>query len=89
MVIVCSSDSSWAQDPYGGFIARSDPRTPAEEQKCFHLPPGFGGGAQLRRSDKEVPQRTLPRRRALGGRFRQCPYPIFHESVRAVLAAMS
>ena len=29
------------QDPYGGYIAQSDPRTPAEEQKCFHLPPGF------------------------------------------------
>jgi putative heme-binding domain-containing protein len=30
-----------AQDSYGGYIAQSDPRTPAEEQKCFHLPPGF------------------------------------------------
>src|SRR5207244_9527267 len=29
------------QDPYGNFIARNDPRTPAEEQKAFHLPPGF------------------------------------------------
>jgi putative heme-binding domain-containing protein len=29
------------QDPYGQFIARTDPRTPAQEQKCFHLPPGF------------------------------------------------
>jgi putative heme-binding domain-containing protein len=29
------------QDPYGNFIARNDPRTPAEEQKSFHLPPGF------------------------------------------------
>jgi putative membrane-bound dehydrogenase-like protein len=30
-----------AQDPYSEFIASSKPRTPAEEQKCFHLPPGF------------------------------------------------
>src|SRR6266404_2869048 len=30
-----------AQDLYGSFIAKSNPRTPAEEQKCFHLPPGF------------------------------------------------
>ncbi|HLN28528.1 MAG TPA: PVC-type heme-binding CxxCH protein [Gemmataceae bacterium] len=29
------------QDPYGDFIARSKPLTPAEEQKRFHLPPGF------------------------------------------------
>jgi putative heme-binding domain-containing protein len=29
------------QDPFGEFIAKSQPRTPAEEQKCFHLPPGF------------------------------------------------
>jgi putative heme-binding domain-containing protein len=29
------------QDPYGEFIARTDPRTPEEEKKCFHLPPGF------------------------------------------------
>jgi putative heme-binding domain-containing protein len=32
---------SLAQGPFGDFIAKSDPRTPAEEQKCFHLPPGF------------------------------------------------
>src|SRR5260370_27334672 len=32
---------SLAQGPFGDFIAKSDPRTPAEEKKCFHLPPGF------------------------------------------------
>src|SRR6266849_6425692 len=30
-----------AQGPFGNFIATTNPRTPAEEQKCFHLPPGF------------------------------------------------
>jgi len=35
------SVSRGGQDSYGQFVARTDPRTPAEEQKCFHLPPGF------------------------------------------------
>lgn len=39
--VCCCSDSRGSQDPYGEFIAPSDPRTPAEEQKCFHLPSGF------------------------------------------------
>src|SRR5262245_7929195 len=30
-----------ADDPYASHIARTPPRTPAEEQKLFHLPPGF------------------------------------------------
>src|SRR5438105_10572289 len=34
-------NKSLAQAPFGDFIAKGDPRTPAEEQKCFHLPPGF------------------------------------------------
>jgi putative heme-binding domain-containing protein len=29
------------QDPYGEFVAKSAPKSPAEEKKCFHLPPGF------------------------------------------------
>jgi putative heme-binding domain-containing protein len=33
--------STGAQDPYSQFIANTPPRTPAEEQKCFHLPPGY------------------------------------------------
>src|SRR5262245_47176552 len=28
-------------DPYGSNIARTPPRTPEEERKAFHLPPGF------------------------------------------------
>src|SRR5436309_3543259 len=34
------------QDPYGDFVARTKPRSPADEQKCLHLPPGgtFGFG---------------------------------------------
>jgi putative heme-binding domain-containing protein len=28
-------------DPYGEFIAKTDPKTPEEEHKTFHLPPGF------------------------------------------------
>src|SRR5438067_13272338 len=40
--LVGAGNDSWAsQEPYGDFIAKSPPRTPAEEQKCFHLPPGF------------------------------------------------
>jgi putative heme-binding domain-containing protein len=30
-----------AQDPYGQFIAGTQPRTPEEERKSFHLPQGF------------------------------------------------
>src|SRR5205807_9806875 len=41
MATLCWSWSAAAQDPYGNFIATTNPRTPAEEQKCFHLPPGF------------------------------------------------
>jgi putative heme-binding domain-containing protein len=33
--------SASAQDPYGEFVAKSEPKTPDEERKCFHLPPGF------------------------------------------------
>src|SRR5690349_17910049 len=40
-ITFCCGDSSSGQDHYGDFIAKSEPRTPAEEQKCFHLPPGF------------------------------------------------
>src|SRR5205809_418354 len=28
-------------DPYGSNVAKTPPRTPAEEQKRFRLPPGF------------------------------------------------
>src|SRR5262249_52491482 len=41
MVAYSCGESRGGQDAYGDFIARSSPRTPAEEQKCFHLPPGF------------------------------------------------
>jgi putative heme-binding domain-containing protein len=41
MMIPCSRTSFSYQDPYGDFVAKSEPKTPAEEQKCFHLPPGF------------------------------------------------
>jgi putative heme-binding domain-containing protein len=34
-------NSQAQQDPYGDFIARTPPRTPEEEKKSFHLPPGF------------------------------------------------
>ncbi len=34
------SYSSGGQDPYGDFMAQRNPRTPAEEQKCF-----FGSGS--------------------------------------------
>jgi putative heme-binding domain-containing protein len=52
--IACLWDrpSQSAQDPYGGFVAKTNPRTPAEEQKCFHLPPGFE--IQLVVSEPEV-----------------------------------
>jgi putative heme-binding domain-containing protein len=30
-----------AADPYETHIAKTPPRTPDEERKCFHLPPGF------------------------------------------------
>jgi putative heme-binding domain-containing protein len=30
-----------AQDPYAGHIARTPPRTPDDERKLLHLPPGF------------------------------------------------
>src|SRR6516225_6868027 len=29
------------KDPYAEFIAQTNPRTPEEERKGFHLPPGF------------------------------------------------
>jgi putative heme-binding domain-containing protein len=31
----------FCQDPYSSFVASTNPRTPAQEQICFHLPPGF------------------------------------------------
>src|SRR5262245_37328100 len=44
VVIACLFESGLAPgqpDPYGDFIAKTDPRSPADEQKSFHLPPGF------------------------------------------------
>jgi putative heme-binding domain-containing protein len=35
------SPSQNPNDPYAGHIAPTDPRTPADEQKLLHLPPGF------------------------------------------------
>jgi len=29
------------EDPFADFIRKTEPRIPAEEQKSFHLPPGF------------------------------------------------
>jgi putative heme-binding domain-containing protein len=39
-------------DPYGDNIARTAPRTPADERKAFHLPPGFD--VQLVASEPEI-----------------------------------
>ncbi len=44
MIIFLSSAFGVAaqqDDPYGSNIARTPPRTPEEEKKAFHLPPGF------------------------------------------------
>src|SRR5438132_1613358 len=38
---LCLTPTPAQQDPYGDFVAKSNPRTPEEEKKCFHLPPGF------------------------------------------------
>src|SRR5205823_6655415 len=35
------SPAGHQKDALSNFIAQTGPRTPAEEQKCFHLPPGF------------------------------------------------
>src|SRR6516164_9629213 len=43
-LIVClvAAGSLMAQkDPYAEFIAQTKPRTPEEERKGFHVPPGF------------------------------------------------
>jgi putative heme-binding domain-containing protein len=36
-----NNPSQAGQDPYGDFVAKTNPKTPADERKCFHLPPGF------------------------------------------------
>jgi putative heme-binding domain-containing protein len=42
VLTVCfSSPSRGDQDPYGEFVAKTEPRSPADELKTFHLPPGF------------------------------------------------
>jgi putative heme-binding domain-containing protein len=41
MITLFCGNSQGAPDSYGGYVASTDPKTPAEEQKCFHLPPGF------------------------------------------------
>jgi putative heme-binding domain-containing protein len=40
-VLAALPHSTAAQDPYGEFVAKPEPKTPEEERKCFHLPPGF------------------------------------------------
>ncbi len=37
----CASSLSAQPDPYAEFIAQTKPRTPEEERKGFHVPPGF------------------------------------------------
>lgn len=39
--LVALSTAPAQQDPYRDFVAKTDPRTPEEEKKAFHLPPGF------------------------------------------------
>ncbi|MBY0526898.1 MAG: HEAT repeat domain-containing protein [Gemmataceae bacterium] len=41
LLLTRNEPSRGADDPYGSNVARTEPKTPAEEQKCFHLPPGF------------------------------------------------
>jgi putative heme-binding domain-containing protein len=41
-----------AQNPYAGHIATTPPRTPDEERKLFHLPPGFE--AQLVAAEPDI-----------------------------------
>jgi putative heme-binding domain-containing protein len=36
-----TASASAQNDPFAEFIRKTEPRTPAEEQKGFHLPPGF------------------------------------------------
>src|SRR3954467_8380537 len=31
----------FAADPFGEFVRSTDPKSPADEAKTFHLPPGF------------------------------------------------
>ena len=36
-----STATARAADPFAEYIRSADPKSPAEEQKGFHLPPGF------------------------------------------------
>src|SRR5437773_3437424 len=39
--IVAIASVASAADPFAEFVRSTDPKTPAQEQKAFHLPPGF------------------------------------------------
>src|SRR6184192_3953960 len=39
--VVAIASVASAADPFAEFVRSTDPKTPAQEQKAFHLPPGF------------------------------------------------
>src|SRR5713101_9373735 len=39
--LACTASLLAQKDPYAEFIAQTNPRTPEEERKGFHVPPGF------------------------------------------------
>jgi putative heme-binding domain-containing protein len=56
VLLIGSPESQPAQTPpadlYAGHVAPTEPRTPADEQKAFHLPPGFE--AQLVAAEPDI-----------------------------------
>jgi hypothetical protein len=56
ILLACLVRPALGQDPYQGFIAQTPPRTPQEQQKLFHLPPGFE--IQLFAAEPNVPRAT-------------------------------
>src|SRR5437764_1456507 len=51
-VLMFSTAAARAADPFAEYIRSADPKSPAEEQKVFHLPPGFE--IQLVASEPEI-----------------------------------
>src|SRR4051794_39334275 len=52
LALVCGARMLYAADPFAEFIRSTEPRTPQEEAKGFHLPPGFE--VQLVASEPEI-----------------------------------
>src|SRR5947199_8291789 len=81
LLAIVPARAAQVADPFSEYVRSTDPRTPADEQKAFHLPPGFE--MQLVAAEPDI---AKPMNLAFdgGGRLwvtttREYPFPAPHD----------